>query len=65
MFKFFKRLFRRRRIFDKPMPITFGAGLEGASRLHRVLTGNKADATRARNENYRRSVRRLLDCASN
>lgn len=31
----------------------------------RVLAETKADALRARSNNYRRSVRRLLDCVKN
>jgi hypothetical protein len=41
--------------------ITLGKGFHNFRALRQVLAETKSDAIRARNNNYRRSVRRILD----
>lgn len=55
---------RRRRIAAGPVPAMIGQSMPVPLAL-RVLAETKADALRARRNNYRRSVRRILDSAKN
>lgn len=55
----------RKRMFNRPQPFVIGQGIKGARALHAVLICTKPDAMRARSNNYRRSVQRILDCSKN
>lgn len=61
IFSFFRR---RRRIATGPVPAMLGQSIPLPLAL-KVLAETKADAMRARRNNYRRSVRRILDAAKN
>ena len=60
MFQFLRNLFRRR----KPI-ITIGKGYDNARALHKVLCETKQEALRAKHNNYRRSIKRILDETKN
>ena len=55
---------RRRSIATGPVPVMLGQALPLPLAM-RVLAETKAEALRARSNNYWRSVRRLLDCVKN
>lgn len=64
---FLCRLFvgRPRPLLLKRAPLILGHGPKGAQVLGAILACTKPDAIRARQNNYRRSMKRILDSARN
>ena len=63
--KLLSRLLSPKPMRIEPAPLILGRGLRGAQVLGAILACTKPDAIRARSENYRRSVRRILERARN
>ena len=45
--------------------VTIGKGYDNARALHRVLCETKSEAIKAKHNNYRRSIQRILDEVKN
>lgn len=63
--KLLSRLLSPRPMFVKPAPVVLGSGDKGRAVLAAILASTRPDAIRARSNNYRRSIRRILDMVKN
>lgn len=58
-------LSRKQPLRVKPAQMVLGSGDEGIRVMRLILAATRPDAIRARQNNYRRSVKRILDSFNN